>query len=257
VVAALDEQVAAVVLTEVDFRTGRRHDMTEITAAAHRVGALAVWDLAHSAGVLPVDVSGAGADFAVGCGYKYLHGGPGAPGFLYVSPRHVEGFENPLRGWFGHADPFAFSPDFEPARGIERGMVGTPNVLSLAALDEALDVFSDLDIADLHEKSIELTGLFIDLVDEVLGEFEVVTPRDPDTRGSHVSLRHDAAYEIVQALISRGVVGDFRTPDVARFGFSPLTVRYADVYDAVMTLRQVMDDEAWREERFERRRRVT
>lgn len=257
VAAALDEGVAALVLTEVDFRSGRRHDVAAITAAAHEAGALAVWDLAHSAGVLPVDVSGAGVDFAVGCGYKFLHGGPGAPGFLYVSPAHVDRFDNPLRGWFGHADPFAFSPDFEPAVGIERGMVGTPNVLSLAALDEALDVFSDLDIADLHDKSMELTGLFIDLVDEALGEFEVITPRDPDERGSQVSLRHDAAYEIVQALVSRGVVGDFRTPDVARFGFSPLTVRYADVYDAVMALRQVMDDEAWRDARFGRRRRVT
>ena len=242
IASSVDEEVAAVVLTEVDFRSGFRHDMSEVTAAAHGAGALAVWVLAHSAGVLPVDVSAAEADFAVGCGYKYLNGGPGAPGFLYVAPRHVDAFVNRLRGWFGHADPFSFSADFRPAEGIDRAMVGTPHVLSLAAVDEALDVFADIDMAAVWDKSVELTGLFIDLVDEMLDEVEVITPRDPARRGGHVSFRHRAAHQTVGALMERGVVADFRPPDVARFGFSPLTVRFADVYDAVVTIRQVMDD---------------
>lgn len=241
---AIDRDIAVVALTEVDYRTGRRHDMGAITRAAHRAGALTVWDLSHSAGVLPVDVAAAEVDFAVGCGYKYLNGGPGAPAYLYVAPRHLESFSNPLTGWFGHASPFDFSTEFVPAPGIERARVGTPHILSLAALDAALDVFEGLEMTEVWEKSRSLTELFLRLVDERLAgsDLEPITPRSADRRGSQVSLRHPHARPIMQALIARGVIGDFRTPDVLRFGFAPLYVRYVDVWDAVAALEEVMAD---------------
>lgn len=255
--AAIDETVGVVALTEVDYRTGRRHDMVSITRVAHAAGALAVWDLAHSAGALPVELEACDVDFAVGCGYKYLNGGPGAPAFLYVAPRLLPVARNPIQGWFGHADPFAFSSDFEPARGIDRGRVGTPHVLSLAALDEALRVWDGVDIGDVRRTSVELTGLFIDLVGDACPSLETMTPRDPARRGSQVSLRHPDGYAIVQALAERGVIGDFRAPDVLRFGFAPLYVRRVDVHDAVEILREVMVSEAWRDPRHAVRNRVT
>lgn len=257
VIDSIDEQVAVVALTEVDYRTGRRHDMAEVTAAAHDAGSLIVWDLAHSAGAFPVALSGAGADFAVGCGYKYLNGGPGAPAFIYVAPRHQAAFRNPITGWFGHAAPFQFSLDFDPADGIARARVGTPHILSLVALDAALDVFNNVDMSDVRSKSLALTELFMDLVEERLDGFEIVTPRDPVRRGSQVSLRHEHAYPVVQALIDRGVIGDFRTPDIARFGLAPLYVRFVDAWDAIDALVEVMESQSWRDPKYAVRGSVT
>ncbi len=254
VVDALDKSVAVVALTEVDYRTGRRHDMAGITSAAHEVGALAVWDLAHSAGAFPVALDDVGADFAIGCGYKYLNGGPGAPAFIYVSPNHRGSFRNPITGWFGHAAPFEFSLEFVPAEGISRARVGTPHVLGLVALDAALDVFDEVDMGYVRAKSLALTDVFMDLVG---GWMEVATPRDPERRGSQVSLRHTHAFPIVQALIAHGVVGDFRTPDIARFGFAPLYVRYVDVWDAAAALRKVIESGEWKDPQFLVRGEVT
>ena len=239
--ASLDEDVALLALTHVDFRSGAMYDMAALTAAAHEVGALVQWDLCHSAGAVPVSLVEADADIAVGCTYKYLNGGPGSPAFSWVHPRHQAAWDQPITGWFGHARPFDMDRDFTPADGITRMASGTPSVLALSALDAALGVFDGVAVDVLREGSLSLTDLFIALVDERLGSvFEVITPREQQRRGSQVSLRHDEAYGVVQALIERGVVGDFRTPDVARFGFAPLYVTHADVYDAVDHLVEVM-----------------
>ena len=239
--ASLDEDVALLALTHVDFRSGAMYDMAALTAAAHDVGALVQWDLCHSTGAVPVSLVEADADIAVGCTYKYLNGGPGSPAFSWVHPRHQDAWDQPITGWFGHARPFDMDRDFTPADGITRMASGTPSVLALSALDAALDVYDGVAVDVLREGSLSLTDLFIRLVDERLGSvFEVITPREHQRRGSQVSLRHDEAYGVVQALIERGVVGDFRTPDVARFGFAPLYVTHADVYDAVEHLVQVM-----------------
>lgn len=257
VIESIDASFDVIALTEIDYRTGRRHDMETITRAAHSVGALMVWDLAHSAGAFPVDLAGCGVDLAVGCGYKYLNGGPGAPAFLYVAPRHHEAFANPIRGWFGHAAPFDFRLDWEPVAGIDRAQVGTPHVLSMAALDAALDVFDEVELSDLRAKSVELTEGFIALVEKLVPEVELASPRDADLRGSQVSVRHPHGYAVMQALIERGVIGDFRAPDVMRFGFAPLYVRHVDVFDAVTHLREVLDEDAWQEPRFSRPSAVT
>ena len=239
--ASLDEDVALLALTHVDFRSGAMYDMAALTAAAHDVGALVQWDLCHSAGAVPVSLVEADADIAVGCTYKYLNGGPGSPAFSWVHPRHQAAWDQPITGWFGHARPFDMDRDFTPADGITRMASGTPSVLALSVLDAALGVFDGVAVDVLREGSLSLTDLFIALVDERLGSvFEVITPREQQRRGSQVSLRHDEAYGVVQALIERGVVGDFRTPDVARFGFAPLYVTHADVYDAVDHLVEVM-----------------
>jgi kynureninase len=239
--ASLDRDVAVLTLTHVDFRSGAMYDLHGLTAAAHEVGALAQWDLCHSTGAVPVDLFGADADIAVGCTYKYLNGGPGSPAFSWVHPRHQGTWEQPITGWFGHARPFDMERTFTPADGITRMASGTPPVIALSALDTALDAFDGIAVDVLREASLSLTDYFIALVDERLGSaFEVVTPREHARRGSQVSLRHDAAYGVVQALIERGVVGDFRTPDIARFGFAPLYVTHADVFDAVEHLAAVM-----------------
>ena len=257
--AAIDADTALVMLTHVDYRTGRLHDMATITARAHAAGALVLWDLAHSAGALPVDLAGCRVDLAVGCSYKYLNGGPGAPAWLYVAPRHQAAARSPLTGWLGHAAPFAFDLDFRPAEGIGRFICGTPNILSLVALDAALDAFDDVSMDQVRDKSIKLGDLFIALVDQRCGElgFTLGAPRDGRQRGSQVSLRHPEGYAIMQALIARQVIGDFRAPDVLRFGFCPLYARYTDVWDLTEHLLQVMLTREWAQERFQRRAKVT
>ncbi len=276
--------VAILMLTQVNYRTGALHDMAAMTALAHAAGALAVWDLAHSAGALPVDLNGAGADFAIGCGYKFLNGGPGSPAFVWAHPRHADRFWQPLSGWMGHAAPFTFQPGYQPAPGIARFLCGTPAVLSLTALECGVDTLHAADalggMAALREKSVALTELFIALVDERCASlgFALASPRDARSRGSQVSLTYsdnatsaDGAsqgYAIMQALIARGVIGDFRAgtladahgpalPDILRFGFTPLYLRFVDVFDAVAHLAQVVTSGEYREARFNKRSAVT
>lgn len=244
VLSRVDADTAVVCLTEVDYRTARRHDVASTTAAAHRAGATMVWDLCHSAGALNVDVFA--ADFAVGCGYKYLNGGPGAPAFTYVRPELVDRVANPVTGWWGHDRPFAMETEFTPADGIERLQTGTQPIISLVALDAALDVFSGTDPAHLEAKAHRLTSDFIRLVDERLPGFEVVTPRDPIERGSHVSLAHPEAAAIMACLVADGVIGDVRPPDLLRFGFAPAYSRHVDLWDAVAAVAAVMAEGRWR-----------
>ena len=255
--AALDADVAVLALTQVDFRSGALYDVAAVTAAAHAAGAVTVWDLCHSTGAVPVDLTAAEADFAVGCTYKYLNGGPGSPAFVWVAPRHQEALEQPLQGWWGHTDPFAMSLDFTPAEGVQRMVVGTPPVLALAALEESLTAFEGVSMASLREASLSLTDLFIALVDQRVPACEVMTPREPARRGSQVALRHDDAYGIVQALIARGVVGDFRSPDIARFGFAPLYNTHAEVWDAVEALVAVLAADEHRAPAYASRNAVT
>ena len=260
---AITDDTAVVMLTHVDYRTGRMLDMGAVTRVAHAAGALAVWDLAHSAGAVPVDLTGAGADFAVGCGYKYLNGGPGAPAFLYVAPDH-EGATNPLSGWFAHAAPFAFEPSFRPAETVDRFLVGTPPVLSTVALDAALDLWDGVSMADVRAKSLALTDAFIAGVEKRCSGYglALATPRDAGSRGSQVSFRHPHVYPIVSALIERGVIGDFRAATdggngIARFGFAPLFLRHVNVWDAVETLRDVLETRAWDAPQHQAKKAVT
>jgi kynureninase len=259
VAGAIDADTAVVMLTEVDYRTGRRHDMRALTAAAHRAGALAIWDLAHSAGAMPVDLAGCEADFAVGCGYKFLNGGPGAPAFLHVARRHQEGFAQPLSGWLGHDAPFAFEAGYRPAAGIGRYACGTPPVLSMVALECGVDTVLAADMAALRAKSMRLGDLFVELVEARCAGHGVALacPRDAAARGSQVSFSHPDGYAIVQALVARGVVGDFRAPDVMRFGLAPLYLRYADIWRAVDELARVLSTRAHDDPRFRRRAAVT
>ncbi|GJF28652.1 kynureninase [Kitasatospora sp. NE20-6] len=251
----LGDDTAVVVLSHADYRTGELLDMAAVTERVHAAGALVVWDLCHTAGALPVELDRCAVDFAVGCGYKYLNGGPGAPAFLYVAERHQADARQPLSGWFGHTRPFAFEPGFEPAEGIGRFLTGTPPLLGLAALDASLDVWEKADLTALRATSLELTDLFLALV-EPLG-LESVTPREHARRGSHVSLRHPDGYAVMQALIARGVIGDFRAPDLMRFGFTPLYLRRTDVFDAAAHLAGVLASGEWQEERFARKGAVT
>jgi kynureninase len=237
---ALADDVAVVVLSHVDYRTGRLHDLPGITAAVHAAGALVLWDLAHSAGAVPVGLDENGVDLAVGCTYKFLNGGPGSPAYLYVAERHHGALRQPLTGWLGHARPFAMESAYEPAPGIARTVVGTPPMLSLAALDAALDVWEGVSLHAVRAKSVALAELLIALVDERCPSVRVVTPRDPSQRGSQVSLAHPRAQEVVAALAARGVVGDFRTPDIVRLGLTPLYLRFVDVWDAVDALASVL-----------------
>lgn len=259
VASALDDDVAVAMLTQVDYRSGRKLDMAATTEAVHASGALMLWDLAHSAGAFPVDLNGANADFAVGCGYKYLNGGPGAPAFLFVADRHQDGLQPSLSGWLGHATPFSFKNSYTPAPGIARLIAGTPPVLSMAALDEALCVFEDVDLSALHAKSAALTDIFIDLVESHCQGFglSLASPRDASRRGSQVSFRHQNGYAVMQALIARGVIGDFRDPDIVRFGFAPLYISRVDVWDAVQHLRTVLADREWDTPAFAERAAVT
>jgi kynureninase len=262
--ALLDARCAVLMLTHVNYRTGRMHDMAALTQAAHEAGALALWDLAHSAGAVPVDLRGSGADFAIGCGYKYLNGGPGAPAFVWVAPRHAERFWQPLAGWMGHAAPFEFTPGYRPAPGIRRYLCGTPAVLSLAALECGVDTVLAAEahggMAALRHKSLALTRAFTALVETRCAGFglSLVSPRDDAQRGSQVCFAHPThGYAMVQALIARGVVGDFRAPDILRFGFTPLYLRFVDAWDAAEQLRQMLVHEEWREARFNQKAAVT
>jgi kynureninase len=257
VAEAIDEHVAVTLLTEVDYRTGRRHDMPALTAQAHAAGAIAIWDLAHSAGALPVDVAGGGADFAVGCTYKFLNGGPGAPAFIYVAPAHADEALPALSGWLGHADPFAFELGYRAARGIERMRVGTPPMIALAALDAALDLWDGITLADVRRAALSLSQRFIDAVEARCPTLELASPREGAQRGSQVSFRHPEGFAIMQALIARGVIGDFRAPDILRFGITPLYIGETEIDGAVEILADIMETEAWRDPRFERRGAVT
>jgi kynureninase len=243
---ALDDSVSVLMLTHVDYRTGEMHDLRKLTEAAHAVGAMALWDLCHSVGAVPLALDDDEVDLAVGCGYKYLNGGPGAPAFLYVAARHQARLDSPLRGWLGHREPFAFALEYAPADGIRRHQVSSPSILGMAALEAALDVFAEVEMAELREKSLGLTATFMDLVESRCAGsgFRLATPRDPQRRGSQVALAHEHAYGVVRALIERGVVGDFRTPDIARFGFAPLYIRFIDVWEAVERLAGVLADSA-------------
>jgi kynureninase len=254
----LNEEVALVELTQVDFRTGEALDLKGITQKVHDVGALMLWDFAHSTGAVPLDVEDANVDFAAGCTYKYLNAGPGSPGFLYVRESWQGIIQNPLPGWLGHARPFDFELDYEPAAGVQAFVTSSPSVIALAALDGALDVWDRASMTQVRAKSLAMTDLFIELIEERLaGVFEIVTPREHARRGSQVALGHAEGYGIIQALIERGVIGDFRAPDICRFGFAPLYLRFVDVYDAVERIAEVMSTNAHRDPRFTVRSPVT
>ncbi len=255
----LADDVAVVVLTHVDYRTGRMRDLARVTQQVQATGALMLWDLCHSVGAVPVDLNAAGADLAIGCTYKYLNGGPGSPSFLWVAGRHHAAARPALTGWHGHARPFEFEIGYAPAEGITRFRVGTPQLLSVAALEASLDVWDEVDMDAVREKSLRLTELFISLVDARLAPWgvEVASPRRSAERGSQVALRVDEGFAVMQALIERGVIGDFRAPDLMRFGFAPLYVSHADVWDAVSTLEDILATEVWRAPRFSRRGAVT
>ena len=249
VAGAVTERTAVATLSHVNYRSALMQHMAAVTAAIHAKGSLAVWDLAHSSGAVELDLTGSGADYAVGCGYKYLNGGPGAPSHVFVAERHQAAFDQPLQGWFGHADPFRFEHGFERAPGIRVALCSTPPILSLIAFDAALDAYEGVEMRDLAAKGRALCDLFIALVDERLSGFGVAlaTPRDGAIRGSHVSIRHPDGYGIVRALIHRGIVGDFRSPDAMRFGFAPLYIGFTDVWDAVDAMADVIGRETWRD----------
>ncbi|MEF3049288.1 kynureninase [Pseudotabrizicola sp. L79] len=257
VAGAIDDSVAVVMLTEVDYRTGAKHDMAAITARAHAAGALTVWDLAHSAGALPVDLRGTGADFAVGCTYKYLNSGPGGPAFIYVAPRHAEAARPALSGWLGHEAPFAFDLAYRPGAGIERMRVGTPPVLQMAALEASMDIWDQVEMADVRARSIALGDAFIAGIEAACPTLTLASPREGAARGSQVSFRHPQGYAIMQALIARGVIGDFRAPDILRFGFTPLYTTMEDVTGAVAALDEIMATSAWDRPEFMAKARVT
>ncbi len=257
--AALTQNVAAALITQVDYCTGRVHDMARLNQAARKAGARIVWDLSHSAGALPVALGKDGAELAVGCGYKYLNGGPGAPAYLYVKKSLQGKISTPLSGWFGHKAPFAFASQYEAAPGIEKMLCGTPAVLAMQAFDCGIDSFAEIEMKKLRDKSLALSDLFWKLMDEHCGDFgfRCVSPRGHGERGSQLSFAHPQGYAIMQALIDRGVIGDFRQPNLLRFGFTPLYLRYVDLFDAVWVLREVMVSGAWQAERYQTRQKVT
>ncbi|SDN40657.1 Kynureninase [Lutimaribacter pacificus] len=253
----ITDEIAVTMITEVDYRTGRMHDMAALTAKAHEHGVVTVWDLAHTAGATPVDLKRANADFAVGCTYKYLNGGPGSPAFIYVNPRHADAALPALSGWLGHDAPFAFEPSYRPGPGIERMRVGTPPVLALAALESALDIWDMTDMGAIRAQSLALTDRFIAGVESACPMLDLATPRDHALRGSQVSFRFTEGYAAMQALIARGVIGDFRAPDIMRFGFTPLYIDEGDVDAAVAIVADVMQNGLWDRPEYKTRARVT
>ena len=255
--AALDDDVACLLLTHAHYKTGELFDMAAMTSAAHRAGALVVWDLSHSGGALPVDLNGAEADFAVGCGYKYLCGGPGAPAYAFVADRHITAIQQPLSGWMGHARPFAFSDDYAPAPGIERLLCGTPGILGMAALEEGVDIIAGIGVDALYAKSQKLSEFFRQCLSEHGLALELVSPDDPAQRGSQLSYRHKDAYAVCQALIARGIIGDFRDPDIVRFGFAPAYLRFEDMSKAAQHLAQVLETGEWQRSEYRERAAVT
>jgi kynureninase len=256
---SLDGSVAVLMLTHVDYASGEIHDMRRITAAAQKVGTLVLWDLSHSAGAVPIDLNAAQVDLAVGCGYKYLNGGPGAPAYLFVAKGLQEAIQSPLAGWMGHVAPFAFEREYRPAPGINRQLAGSPPILSMLALEVAVDLWLRVDQQEARRKSMALGDLFIKQVDETCRDLgvEVASPREAKLRGSQVALRHNEAYRVMRALIDRGVIGDFRAPDLMRFGFAALYTRYVDVFDAVRSLREVLTSRAWNRPEYANRLSVT
>ncbi|WHZ12872.1 MAG: Kynureninase [Burkholderiaceae bacterium] len=257
--AALGADTAVLMVTEVNYRTGHLLDMRAVTAQAHEKGVLTVWDLCHSAGALPIDLHAAGADYVIGCTYKYLNGGPGSPAFVWVAPALREQFWQPLSGWWGHEAPFEMAPGYRPAQGVDRYKCGTQAVVSLALVECGLDIFARTDMHALRAKSLALTDLFIELVESRCARhpLTLVTPRDHARRGSQVSIEHPQGFSVMAALIERGVIGDYREPRILRFGFTPLYIGYADVWDAVEVLRDVLDSETWKQPRFQVRSTVT
>ncbi len=256
---AFDDYTAIALITQVDYCTGRLHNMKRLNDAARRAGTRILWDLSHSAGAVPVALKKDGAELAVGCGYKYFNGGPGAPAYLYVERSLQADFPTPLSGWFGHTAPFDFKADFAPAAGIERFQCGTPSVLAMTALSCGIDTFAGIDMIDLRAKSLAQSDIFWTLMNQRCGEFgfTCVSPRDHAMRGSQLSFAHEHAYAIMQAIIERGVIGDFRQPNLLRFGFTPLYLRYVDLWDAVIVIREVMQSGAWKADRYQRRNKVT
>ena len=259
VMESITDDTAIVMLTHVNYRTGAMHDMNAITAHAHAKGALVIWDLCHSAGALPVNLTAANADFAIGCGYKYLNGGPGAPAFVYVAKRHQAHFSQPLSGWMGHAQPFAFDWQYQPADGVARYLCGTQPVLSMTALECGIDLMLEADLNAIRQKSLQMGDLFIQLVEARCGDFglELVTPREGSQRGSQVSYSHPQGFPIMQALIAAGVIGDYREPNILRFGFTPLYVGYTDIWDTVDILANILHNRTWEQAEFQQRGNVT
>lgn len=255
--AALDEDVALLLLTHVHYKSGALHDMAALTRAAHDGGALVLWDLSHSAGALPVDLNACEADFAVGCGYKYLNGGPGAPAFAFVAARHHAALSQPLTGWMGHAAPFAFSDDYAPGAGMDRLLCGTPPILGLAALEVGVDIIAEIGVEALYAKSQQLSEFFRLCLSELGVDLDLASPADPAQRGSQLSFRHPDAYALSQALIARGVIGDFRDPDTLRLGFAPAYLRFADMAEAARHLAEVVASGEWQREAFRERAAVT
>ncbi len=254
---SIDNSVAVVMLTEVNYLTGYRHDLKALADAARAQGTLTLVDLAHSAGAMPVDLNKNSIDLAVGCGYKYLNGGPGAPAYLYISETLQETFPAFLSGWLGHADPFAFAKNYMPAPGMNRHLCGTPPILSLAALDCGLDLLLSANLQEIRQKSLALGELFMDQVEAQCPELILATPRDPERRGSQVSFHHPNGYAVMQALIAQGVIGDFRSPDILRFGFAPLYNRFVDIWDAADQLCNILKNDQWKEPQFQQRQTVT
>ena len=255
----IDSSTAVVMLSHINYKTGRISDMKKITDYAHQQGALVVWDLSHSVGVIPMDLHNIGVDFAVGCTYKHLNGGPGAPGFLYVHSDLIAIVSQPLSGWLGHSDPFAFEAKYTPANNINKFICGTPSILSYKAVESALDIFDEISLEQVREKSIQLSELFIKLIQQECGDFgfELFSPIDAAHRGSQISYKHENAYPIMQSLISRGIIGDYREPNILRFGISPLYMRYEDVWSAIICLKNIMQSNEWDSSNFKIRNYVT